>query len=352
MNRVLWILMLALLVGTAFGANWAFNHGANPFAKAAPPDPAAEAPPPPTVVALGLVDGDKQVAKLFPLGQGRVEEVIGEGTEVNKGDTLLRLEDRLAQATLDQAKADLKAAQEKHEQALDLPKQHELKLQQQEKAISAHQAKRKAIKSEQDLKLAQAKGNITVSQNVLDALEQSLKQADDLIDAEKLKLEEMKLFKPQSEINRALADVKAKEAQVAQAQWGLEQCRLEAPSEGLVLRVTVGPGEVLVPNLPGQSAPIQFLPKSPKIVRAEVLQEWAHLVKVGQEAEIEDDSYHGPTWKGKVRYLSYWFAEKRHRIIEPFMLNDVRTLECVVEVLQEDPILRIGQRVKVKIKTP
>jgi HlyD family secretion protein len=348
MNRFLWILMLAILIGTAVGASWAFNQVGNSFSKAQ--DLASETPPPPIVVALGLVDGDKQVAKLFPLAQGRVEEVIGEGTQVQKGDLLLRLDEGLAKATLAEAKADLQAAQEKHEQALDLPKQLDLKIKQQEKAITAHQAKRKAIKSEQDSKLAQAK-EVTVNKNILDALEQSLKQVDDLIDLEKLKLEEIKLSKPQSEINRALADVKAKEAQVAKAQWGLEQCRLEAPSEGLVLRVTVTPGEVLVLNLPGQSAPIHFLPKSPKIVRAEVLQEWAHLLKVGQEADIEDDSYQGPTWKGKVRYLSYWFAEKRHRIIEPFMLNDVRTLECVVEVLQEDPILRIGQRVKVKINT-
>jgi multidrug resistance efflux pump len=174
---------------------------------------------------------------------------------------------------------------------------------------------------------------------------------DALVEAEKLKLEEIKLFKPQSEINRALADVKAKEAQVAKAQWALDQCALHAATDGLVLRVNVAVGEVLVPGLPGRAHPIEFLPKGPKIVRAEVLQEWAHLVKIGQEADIEDDSYQGPTWKGKVRFLSYWFAEKRHRIMEPFMLNDVRTLECIVEVAEEDPLLRIGQRVKVKIKT-
>jgi multidrug resistance efflux pump len=310
------------------------------------------APPPTTVVALGFVDGDPAVVKLTVFGQGTIKEVIGEGTQVKKGDVLLRLDEGLAKATLDEANADLSAAKEKHEQALDLPKQYDFKIKQQEQAITAHQAKRKAVKLEQDRQLEDAKTlGRPVNPLILQGLEESLKQMDALIEAEKLKLDEIKLFKPQSEINRALADVSAKEAQKAKAQWALDQCTLKAENDGLVLRVNVAAGEVLVPNLPGRAPPIEFLPKGPKIVRAEVLQEWAHLVKIGQEVDIEDDSYQGPTWKGKVRFLSYWFAEKRHRIMEPFMLNDVRTLECIVEVTQEDPLLRIGQRVKVKIKT-
>jgi multidrug resistance efflux pump len=351
MSRLLWILMLILLVGTAVGASWAFKQG-NPFTAPDKSEVLSPAPPPPTVVALGFVDGDPAVAKLTVFGQGTIKEVIGEGTQVAKGDVLLRLDEGLAKATLDEANADLNAAKEKHTQALDLPKQHELKVKQQQQAIAAHDAKRKGVKLEQDRMLQQAKDTGTkVNPRILEGLEESLKHVDALIEAEKLKLEEIKLFKPQSEINRALADVQAKEAQVAKAQWALDQCKLEAASDGLVLRVNVAVGEVLVPNLPGRAPPIEFLPKGPKIVRAEVLQEWAHLVKIGHDVDIEDDSYQGPTWKGKVRFLSYWFAEKRHRIMEPFMLNDVRTLECIVEVTQEDPLLRIGQRVKVKIKT-
>lgn len=350
MNRVLWMLMLALLIGTAIGASWAFNQG-NPFGKAAAQNPPAD-PPPPVVIALGLVDGDPTVTKPAVLSQGIVREIVAEGTQVKKGDMLMRLDSTLAQATLDQANADLKAAREEHHQALDLPKQHELKIEQQQKVVAAHEANRRKVKIEQDRKIAEYEKEASkFNQSILDVLEEGLKHADFLIAAEKAKLDEVKLFKPQSKINEALAKVKAKEAQAAAAQWALDQCTLTAPADGLVLRVTASVGEVLVPNLPGQAPPIQFLPKGPKIVRAEVLQEWAHLVKVGQEVVIEDDSYQGPSWQGKVRYISYWFAEKRNRIIEPFMLNDVRTLECVVEVTQEDPLLRIGQRVRAKIKT-
>jgi multidrug resistance efflux pump len=352
MNRFLWLVMLLLLIVSVVGASWAINHAANPFAKVAlQANPADQAPAPPMVVALGLVDGEKPVSKPVPLVQGRVIDVIAEGTEVSKGDPLLKLDSGMYKASVDGAKAALDDAQEKLKQAQSLPEQHRLKQDQQQKAILAAEADRKSIKLEQDYKLDQAKTGLKVNQSILDSLEEKLKQLDAKVAGEKSKLEEIKLYMPQSEINRAQADVHAKEALLAQAQWALQQCTLEAPSDGLVLRVTVSPGETLVTGVPGQAPPIQFLPKGPKIVRAEVLQEWANLVQVGQEVDIEDDTYHGPVWKGRVKSLSHWFAEKRHRIIEPFMVNDVRTLECMVEVTQESPPLRIGQRVRVKINT-
>jgi len=352
MNRFLWLVMLLLLVGTAVGAGWAFQNGAGPFGKGAHAAKGADEPPaPPLVVALGLVDGEPTVSKPAPLVQGRVIEVIAEGTEVKKGEMLLKLESGLQEATVNEAKAALADAQEKSKQAEDLPKQHELKKEQQQKAIAAAEADRKATELDQEFKLKQAKEGINIDKLVLEAIRERYKQLDAKLAFEKSKLEELKLFKPQSEINRALADVHAKEAQLAKANWTLEQCTLLAPSDGLVLRVSISPGETLVAGIPGQAPPIQFLPKGQKIIRAEVLQEWASLVRIGQEVEIEDDTYQGPVWKGKVKSLSNWFAPKRNRIIEPFMINDVLTLECIIEVIDESPPLRIGQRVRVKIKT-
>jgi hypothetical protein len=99
---------------------------------------------------------------------------------------------------------------------------------------------------------------------------------------------------------------------------------------------------------------IEFLPTSPIIVKAEVLQEWGSYVKVGQDVVIEDDTYKGPKWTGKVRTISQWYARTRSPIIEPFQMNDVRTLECLIEDIRPDEKNltqpRIGQRVRAKIK--
>jgi multidrug resistance efflux pump len=353
MNRFLWLVMLLLLIGTAVGAGWAFQNGAGPFGKGAHPAKGAdEAPAPPMVVALGFVDGEPTVAKPAPLVQGRVVYVIAEGTEVKQSDVLLKVESGLQEATVNEAKAALADVQEKLNQAQDLPEQHRLKQEQQEKAIAAADAEKKATERDKDAKLDQAKkSGVEVNKLLLDAMDERLKLFDFKVAVEKAKLEELKLFKPRSEINRAQADKDAKAAQLAKAQWALEQCTLLAPSDGLVLRVSISPSELLAAGIPGQAPPIQFLPKGQKIIRAEVLQEWASLVRIGQEVEIEDDTYQGPVWKGKVKSLSNWFAPKRNRVLEPFMINDVLTLECIIEVLDESPPLRIGQRVRVKIKT-
>ena len=132
------------------------------------------------------------------------------------------------------------------------------------------------------------------------------------------------------------------------AEFALKECVLLAPEDGTVLRVLTHPGEILGPT-PAAPA-LQFCPKGPKIIRAEVLQEWAYRVDNGQEVTIEDDTFAGATWQGRVKRVSQWFAEKRHKIFEPFMVNDVRTLECLIEVTSEGRPLRIGQRVRVKIK--
>lgn len=351
MNRFPWLVMLVLLIGTAGGAFWAYNNGINPFAKDDGKKNANETPkPPPMVVAVGFVDGEKPVAKPVPLVQGRVIEVATEGADVKKGDPILKLDDTMYRASVDEAQAALADADEKLKQAQDLPEQQQLKIAQQQEAVNAAEAEKQSVKLDQDAKLDQAKMGIKVNQNLLDSLAERLKQLTAKVNAEQAKLKEAKLFRAQSEINRAQADVAAKKAQLAKATWAHRQCTLEAPSDGQVLRVSIAAGETLVAGLPGQAPPVQFLPKGPKIVRAEVLQEWAMLVKVGQEVDIEDDTFQGPVWKGKVKSLSNWFAPKRERIIEPFMLNDVRTLECMVEVIDESPPLRIGQRVRVKIK--
>ena len=87
-----------------------------------------------------------------------------------------------------------------------------------------------------------------------------------------------------------------------------------------------------------------------RLVRTEVLQDWASKVKVGQECDIRDDSISDRRWKGRVTHVSDWFTHRRSIVQEPFQLNDVRTLECLVSVEGGAQGLRIGQRLRVTIK--
>jgi hypothetical protein len=88
----------------------------------------------------------------------------------------------------------------------------------------------------------------------------------------------------------------------------------------------------------------------PRIVRAEVQQEWGGRVAVGQHVVLEDNTRAGQQWRGRVQRVSDWYDKRRSKIQEPFQFNDVRTLECLVAVDPGQPRLRIGQRMRVIIK--
>jgi hypothetical protein len=56
-------------------------------------------------------------------------------------------------------------------------------------------------------------------------------------------------------------------------------------------------------------------------------------------------------WQGRVKSLSDYYGPKEKRIVEPFMFNDALTMVCIVEFTgAQSPTVRIGQRMRVKIK--
>jgi len=346
-SRIWWVLGILLLVGSTLGANWALNGTllasiTTPGQTEKPHNNTALQ----VITALGMVDIDGGVVSLYPVQQGRIEEVAREGIKVKKGDVLLRLDSRLQRYQLDEARAALAAATAQLNKANNAAKQHQNLIEQQKVAemVAKH---KKSITDQQVMKFnklnegTEFDGAILITQDKL---------AQEAVAAEALKTRALELLKAdlQNEIQRALADVDAKDAQIKRAQFALDECNLLAPADGLVLRVTVSAGEVIGPN-PTQAA-MTFCPNAPRIVRAEILQEWANLVHVGQKASIKDDTQEGETWTGSVRSISDWIAPKRQKIIEPFMFNDVRTLECLIELDPYTP-LRIGQRVRVRIDT-
>src|SRR5262249_24120437 len=87
-------------------------------------------------------------------------------------------------------------------------------------------------------------------------------------------------------------------------------------------------------------------PAGPRIVGAEVEQEFASRVEKGQIALIHDDSSSGPTWRGRVVRLSDWYTHRRSMLQEPLQFNDVRTMECIVQLDAGQAEPRIGQRVR------
>jgi len=91
-----------------------------------------------------------------------------------------------------------------------------------------------------------------------------------------------------------------------------------------VLRVSVSVGETLIAGLPGQTAPIQFLPRAPKLSGPKSSRNgpaWSS----GPMVDIEDDHVHGPVWKAKSNPSPTGSPPNATASSGTFMLNDVQT---------------------------
>jgi multidrug resistance efflux pump len=312
------------------------------------------------VNCIGIVDTEDGVVDLYPEQTGEVVEIAETRTKdgkerlFKKGDWLLKLKSKMAQLQLDKARAAVEVAKAEVDKAKQLVTEHKVKREIQSVTI----ATAKELYGEADAKRKEAKiqfekstgGGALLSKATLEVMEKALDVAGTKVEIEKKKLELLDAIDPSLDVARAEAEVKARQEDVRIAEETLESHTLKAPADGIVLRVHARVGEVLGPTPRGMA--IEFCPTgpdAPKIVRAEVVQEWEDRVDVSQEVTIEDDTYRGDTWIGRIKSLSPWIAPKRMRIVEPGQVNDVRTRECIIEIKEGQRPVRIGQRVRVKI---
>jgi multidrug resistance efflux pump len=287
------------------------------------------------------------VTALYPVRPGRVTDVlVHEDDSVKAGTVLFRIDDRPAKFLVRQAQEDVKAAELQLADARKLPEQHALKIAQQQQAVLATQHRLSAARHLLEHSRNLQKRELAPPEEV-EAGADRVKELEAAQAAENAKLRELKLLDPAAQVERAEADVRAKRARLEEAQYALEECAVKAPVDGKVLRLLIGVGDVLSTQ-PRQPA-VQFCPAGPRIVRAEVEQEFANRVEKGQVAQIQDDSSAGPSWHGKVVRLSDWYTHRRSMLQEPLQFNDVRTLECIVQLDPGQPTPRVGQRVRVTL---
>jgi multidrug resistance efflux pump len=339
-----WLVRLICLAGVLalLGGAWRLAIGAGGPAAPLPADPA-----PHVVMCFGDVDVDGGVTPLSPAAAGRVEEVlVRDGQAVAKGAVLLRLDDRAARLRVSQAEIDLRAAREQREQAAKAPAQHRARLEQQQGVVRAAEhrlaAARQVLERKKELERAK-----WLAAREVGAAEEEVGAAEAAAAVERARLSELQLADPEAQLRRAEADVEAKEAQLALARQALDDCALTAPAAGTVLRVLVGVGAFLGPQT--KEPPVLFCPAGPRLVRAEVPQEFARGLKAGQRATVRDDSSDGPAWVGRVVRLSDWYARRRAVLPEPGQPSDARMLECLIELQPSDEVARIGQRMRVEI---
>jgi multidrug resistance efflux pump len=341
--RLAFYLGFVALIASTVGAGWVLSRSRAGHSSTILSDPAE-----PAVVCFGYVDGPGGVTALAPLVAGRVTRVeVQENEPVKAGSVLIRLDDRVAQFRLRQAEASLAAAREQLTQAQKLPRQHQIKLAQQRAVIKAVQFRAQAARAVLARKRRQADKEV-LSLTEADAAETLLHEAEALCQVETGKLSELELIDPEAGVRQAQSDVDAKEAQLDEARTAVEEYALKAPADGTILRVLVGPGDVV--GAQSKQPAVVFCAGGRRIVRAEAEQEFARSLAIGQTASIQDDSNGEGSWAGHVTRISDWYTQRRAVMPEPLQYNDARTLECIIELDAGQPALRIGQRVRVTLR--
>lgn len=302
-----------------------------------------------TVACFGHVDVKHGVASLYPTQPGRVAEVlVEEGQTVKKGTVLLRLEDASVKLQIAEAQADLEAARSQLAQVRKAPEQHQAKIAQMQAGIAALKERLAAAKHvSADKEDLAAKG--LIRQTEMTVARDQVKEVEALLRVEEAKLAELRLHDPATDVRRAEENIAAKQARLGQAQEQLKECSLRAPTDGKVMRTLVGPGDML--GTVAKQAAVLFCPDTPRFIRAEVDQEFAYRLAIGQPATIQDDSNSSAKWTGRVSAISDWYTNRRSILQEPMQANDVRTLECLISLDPDQAPLKIGQRVRIHIET-
>lgn len=343
-RRTYWLLSVVVLLG-CFEAGRRLLPTQAGSAQAAGPVPelaAAEG-----VICFGHVDLEHGVASLHPLTPGRVVEVaVQEGDAVQAGAVLVRLDSRAARARLREAEADVRAAEDQLAQTRTLPRHHERKVAQQRAALEAVRHRLEAAEILLAHKRTLAKDRLVGADDVRVAQAQ-VDELQAVQAGEREKARELELDDPAEPVRRAQLQLEVRRLRVEEARREEGECALTAPADGTVLRVLVNAGDVL--GTQAAKPAVLFCPRGPRIIRAEVEQEFAGRVRVGQEAVVQDDTTAGPRWRGHVVRRADWFTERRAVSPEPAQFTDVRTLEFIVALEPGQAALPIGQRVRVTI---
>jgi HlyD family secretion protein len=349
-HRTWWLLLLVLLAASTPAAGLLFSYssrGAPPAPSENSQDKSVRRSSEEGIVCFGQVDLMHGVTSLVPLQPGRVAEVlVEEGQTVNEGTALIRLEDKAASSRVAEAQAALDETELRLKQARKVPEQQSSRIAQQQDAVDAMRDRLSAAKRQL------ARQEKLVASNLADEKDVAISkdhvhELEAMLSGEKKRLDDLKRQDVNDDIRRAEKEVEVMKARRDQAQFALEECVLKAPRRGTVLRLLVGPGDVL--GSQSRQPAVQFAVEGPQIVRADVEQEFVGRVSVGQSATVQDETHLGRVWKGKVSRVADWITQRRSVLSEPIEFTDIRTVEVLITLDSGQPRLRIGQRVRVRI---
>lgn len=170
----------------------------------------------------------------------------------------------------------------------------------------------KAVLAQREADLATARAGLVEAETERDQLVRDLSRAEDLLakglmSAQQIEQLESQLKSAEARVSRSRAQVRAAEAAVSVARANLENTYIRAPFDGTVLRKDAEVGEVVAPAVTGggltRGAVVTMADLETLEVEVDVNEAYIARIHHGQLAPITLDAYPGTTFRGRVRQI-------------------------------------------------
>jgi HlyD family secretion protein len=232
-----------------------------------------------------------------------VDVLVEEGTRVKKGQVLAILDDELARLNLALAEREVMQTEQERKKA----------------AVELAAAEREAVR------LEPLTSNEVVPRQEVDRVRVTRALAEIAVQASQAA----------TETARARQLVAARE---------VEERKVVAPMDGQIIRRQARPGNgVSTLNI---TPLFLFMPDIPKIVRAELEEQYLNVVRPNQRVEVILEAEPSKTWRGSVLRMGH-VVGARTPSDDPAEKQDNRIVEVVIGLEAADTLL-IGQRIVVR----
>ena len=271
-------------------------------------EPKAEPAPAsrPVAMAKGKIDVEGGVIRLAAQREGLIQDVFAEeGDRVRKGQVLAQIDSRQAALSVAQAKAELSEARARLLAAMA------------RSDAAEREAKRLAGLGEADAVARQ--------------------EADKAMDEARVQ---------RGELAAAKAAVEVAAQKLKTQEFEIEARQVRAPLDGRIVRRSAKPGDGA--STLNVTELFLLAPDSPRIVRAELDEQFVAGVKAGQRAAVLLEYDEKQSFRGHVMRLGEVFGSRKLASDDPNERQDTRVVEMVVAIEGSDN-LRIGQRVLVRV---
>jgi multidrug resistance efflux pump len=235
------------------------------------------------------------VTPVLPGVRGRVIEVpVQANTQLKAGDVLFRIDPKPYEYVVDQKKAALAEAEQNVKQ---------LKASLDQAAAGTERAIAQAELAQQNYdRQAELFQKKVIAQATLDTFTRNLETAKQTVVGAKAEEERARLAYS-SNIEGVNTTVARLRAELADAQYDLDQTVTRAPETGFVTQVSLQPGMYVVPAPLRPVMVFVSTAKRDQEFAAAFQQNSLQRVKAGDEAEVAFDAVPGRVFKGKVRQV-------------------------------------------------